>query len=125
MQLISDAIRNGDKHKETFEMANFWILDKSVLHKLFKVLAPRFENYQTSYTRLVRAPCPYPAQTGEILRSYMPRGILELRGNPYPPIFPADQMQKNKSYIHNVLLSAARQEREYFKRKSNQNSEVD
>jgi large subunit ribosomal protein L17 len=124
--LISDAIRNGEKHKETFDMANHWILDKSVLHKLFKVLVPRFQNYDSSFTRIVRAPTPYPAQTDKVLRSYSARAIIELKGNPYPAIFPADKMHRNKNYIHNVLLTAAR--REQYKdnhKSSSQESEVD
>lgn len=91
-------------------MANYWILDKGVLHKLFKVLVPRFENYSTSYTRMVNAPMPYPAQTGEVLRHYRYRSILELRGHPYPPIFPVDKMHRNRKLIHNVLLSEAKRE---------------
>lgn len=31
----------GDKHKHTMEMADWWLEDKSLVHKLFKVLVPR------------------------------------------------------------------------------------
>lgn len=108
--MISDAIRHGDKHKETFDMANYWILDKGVLHKLFKVLVPRFENFTTSYSRMINAPQLYPAQTGEVIRHYRFRSILELKGHPYPPIFPNDKMHRNRNYIHNILLSEAKKE---------------
>jgi len=74
--LISEAIRHGDTHKPTMEMADYWIEEKQLIHKLFKVLVPRFNDYQTSYTMLYRAPKAYP----EIV---YPRSVLELRGLAY------------------------------------------
>lgn len=120
-QLISDAVRHGDTHKETFDMANYWIMDKGVLHKLFKVLVPRFENFNTSYTRMVNAPMLYPAQTGKVARHYTYRSILELKGHPYPPIFPDDKMFRNRKLIHNVLLSEAK--RDFYIEKKGEASE--
>lgn len=73
-QLISDAIRYGDCHKTTMEMADFWLTEKQLVHKLFKVLVPRYENYTTSYTRMWKASQMYP--TGHFRRS-----VLELKGN--------------------------------------------
>lgn len=55
------------------EMADFWLLEKQLVHKLFKVLAPRFENYTISYTRMYKASRLYP-------EGQYPRSILELRG---------------------------------------------
>ncbi|XP_030767703.1 39S ribosomal protein L17, mitochondrial-like [Sitophilus oryzae] len=78
-RLISDAIRYGDTHRTTMEMADYWLVEKQLVHKLFKVLAPRYENYNISYTRLLRAPRPYPGPEDE-------KAVLELRGNPYPPL---------------------------------------
>ncbi|XP_065075837.1 large ribosomal subunit protein bL17m-like [Ochlerotatus camptorhynchus] len=49
---ISDAIRYGDCHKPTMEMADYWLTEKQLVHKLFKVLAPRFEEYKVSSTRM-------------------------------------------------------------------------
>lgn len=83
------------------ETADFWLLEKQLVHKLFKVLVPRFENYNISYTRMFRAPKDYPGPSFE-------RSVLELRGNPYPPLYP-DQSQ-NRNLIHNVLLDEARKE---------------
>lgn len=43
-RLISDAILNGEKHAHTMEMATWWLAeDKSAIHKLFKVLVPRYK----------------------------------------------------------------------------------
>lgn len=55
------------------EMADYWIEEKQLIHKLFKVLVPRFNDYKTSYTMLYRAPKAYP----DIV---FPRSVLELRG---------------------------------------------
>lgn len=110
--MIADAIRYGDKHKPTMEMADYWLTDKSMIHKLFKVLCPRFENSPVSATRMYKSPREYPVV--DLKRRYNPRGILELRGNPYPPIVP-DQEFRNKLFIHNVLLDAAKKDFHYNK----------
>ena len=36
-RLIAEAIKHGDKHQPTMELADFWINDKQAIHKLFKV----------------------------------------------------------------------------------------
>ena len=37
-RLISEAILHGDKHRETMEVATWWLKDdKAAVHKLFKV----------------------------------------------------------------------------------------
>lgn len=59
-QLISDAIRYGDCHKETMEMADYWLGEKQIVHKLFKVLVPRYKDCPVSYTRMIKAPNQYP-----------------------------------------------------------------
>lgn len=96
------------------EMADYWLLDKTVVHKLFKVLCPRFENSPTAATRMFRAPRQYPCV--DTSQRYRARSILELKGNPYPPVTP-DEYQKNRNLIHNVLLDEAK--REYNKDKFN------
>jgi large subunit ribosomal protein L17 len=55
------------------KMADFWLLEKQLVHKLFKVLVPRYENFNISYTRLLPAPKPYPGD-------YFKKSVLELRG---------------------------------------------
>ncbi|KAJ4431685.1 large ribosomal subunit protein bL17m [Periplaneta americana] len=100
-RLISDAVRYGDCHRATMEMADYWLLEKQLVHKLFKVLVPRFENIPVSYTRMYRAPQHYPGH-------YNKRAVLELRGNPYPPLLP--DTSSNRHLIHNVLLEEARRE---------------
>lgn len=100
-RLISDAIRYGDCHRATMELADYWLLEKQLVHKLFKVLVPRFENCPVSYTRMYRAPRPCPGPKFK-------RAVLELRGNPYPSLLP--DTTANRNLIHNVLLDEARKE---------------
>lgn len=80
-------------------MADYWLVEKQLVHKLFKVLVPRFQNYNVAFTKLYKAPKPYPGKHYE-------RAVLELRGNPYPPLKP--DTQQNRNLIHNVLLDEAK-----------------
>uniref|UniRef100_A0A8D8V5M2 Large ribosomal subunit protein bL17m n=1 Tax=Cacopsylla melanoneura TaxID=428564 RepID=A0A8D8V5M2_9HEMI len=104
-RLISDAIRHGDTHQETMEMADYWIEEKNLVHKLFKVLVPRFQNTSTSYTRSLNAPIPHA--TPESSLPYF-RSVIELRGNPFPPLVP--NPVDNRLLIQNVLLDEAKKE---------------
>lgn len=98
-RLISDAIRYGDCHRPTMEMADFWLIEKPLVHKLFKVLVPRYETCPLSYTRMWKAPREYPG-------SYRLRAVLELRGNPFPSL--EQQKSSRRNLLHNVLLDEAR-----------------
>lgn len=101
-----EAVQHGDKHAPTMELANWWLTDKSLVHKLFKVLVPRFQDMSTSYTRLLQA--PRPMNTGAA-RIYQQRYVLELRGHPFPSLFYSNTTP-NRGLISNVLLSEARKE---------------
>lgn len=81
------------------EMADYWLTEKQCIHKLFKVLVPRYENYTIAFTRMFNAPHPYPSDGYK-------KAILELRGNPYPSLLP--DMQTNRNLIHNILLDEAK-----------------
>lgn len=72
--MISEAIRHGDTHKPTMDAATFWLKEKGLVHKLFKVLVPRYENYQSAYTSLFKAPLAYP-------RTFRAVSVLELKGS--------------------------------------------
>lgn len=98
-RLISDAIRYGDAHKPTMDMASFWLLEKQLVHKLFKVLVPRLDNCQTSYTRMYKAPREYPGNG-------LHRTLLEIRGNPFPAV--NNHQTNRKNLLHNVLLEEAK-----------------
>lgn len=81
------------------DVANYWLTEKQLIHKLFKVLAPRYENYNVSYTRLISVPRPYPGEKHL-------KAVLELKGNPYPSLLP--DTSTNRNMIHNVLLDEAK-----------------
>ncbi|KAG6440992.1 39S ribosomal protein L17, mitochondrial [Manduca sexta] len=98
-RLISEAIRHGDCHTPTMKMADFWLLEKELVHKLFKVLVPRFENSNVSFTKMYKAPKPQYSRNLE-------KAVLELRGNPYPDLF--TKQPNNRLWIQNVLLEAAK-----------------
>lgn len=79
--LIQRAQRFGDRHKETMELADYWLLEKDLIHKLFKVLAPRYSNFPTAYTNMHLLPRVFPGRGWQV-------GCLELKGNPWPPVKP-------------------------------------
>ncbi|XP_066950406.1 large ribosomal subunit protein bL17m [Macrobrachium rosenbergii] len=100
-RLISDAIKYGDRHRPTMEMASYWLEEKQLVHKLFKVLVPRFKDSQTAYTKMHKAPKEYPGY-------HFDRVVLELRGNPFPPL--ENKPVSTRNWINNVLLEEARRE---------------
>jgi len=103
-RLIYLAIKNGDKHKHTMEMADYWLLEKDLIHKLFKVLVPRFQNSHSSFTQLHKKAIEYPHTSGD----GKSQAVLELKGNPYPPVNP--HKRDTKFLLSNILLSAARKD---------------
>ncbi|XP_065301936.1 large ribosomal subunit protein bL17m [Dermacentor albipictus] len=110
-RLISEAIRYGDCHTRTMELADYWIKEKQLVHKLFKVLAPRFATYEGSYTRLHILPTPFndKFESKEPGPYYKYNWVaLELKGNPYPPM--PGMVAPNPHFLPNVLLSEARKE---------------
>lgn len=56
------------------EMADYWLNEKQLIHKLFKVLAPRYESHTSSYTKMLLGPREYPGY-------HAGTAILELKGN--------------------------------------------
>ncbi|NXH16650.1 RM17 protein, partial [Bucco capensis] len=69
----------GDTNEYAMRMANFWLTEKDLIHKLFKVLAPRFQPHPGSYTRLLQIP-----NRDGLDRAKM--AVIELKGNPLPPL---------------------------------------
>ncbi|XP_005097769.1 39S ribosomal protein L17, mitochondrial [Aplysia californica] len=110
-RLIHLAVRNGDQHKPTMELADYWLLEKDLVHKLFKVLVPRYRNQTSSFTDLHKQAVEYPGHGN-------PNGVLELRGNPWPPVAP--RRRDTKFLLSNVLLAAARKDFYESKRQQKQ-----
>merc|ERR1712111_104432 len=94
------------------ELADWWLEDKSAIHKLFKVIVPRMESQPFSYTRLFYSPTQASANAegqDPYMRMYRQKVVVELVGHPFPPLYYSN-MDPNKKMIHNVLLSEARRE---------------
>ncbi|NXE52793.1 RM17 protein, partial [Casuarius casuarius] len=77
-QLI-DYAKRGDTDEQAMRMADFWLTEKDLIHKLFKVLAPRFQPHAGKYTRLLQIP-----NRDSLDRAKM--AVIELKGNPFPPL---------------------------------------
>lgn len=83
-------------------MASFWLTEKDLIPKLFKVLAPRFETQSKDYTRIARLP-----NRQNLDRAKM--AVLEYKGNPFPPLYPVKK--ENELTLINQLLKGYREER--------------
>ncbi|XP_074652727.1 large ribosomal subunit protein bL17m-like [Tubulanus polymorphus] len=105
-RLISLAVKYGDRHKPTMEMVDHWVLEKDLIHKLFKVLVPRYENYSESFCNVYSLPRDLPGTQTQW-------AILELKGNPWPPVLPKQRNFTNS--LTNVLLNAAK--KDYYEQK--------
>lgn len=115
-RLIVEAMRNGDRHRPTMDLANFWLIDKSLIHKLFKELVLRYQDYSSAFTAMHLLGMDYSyynktiTEVKEGPRFCEPkRGevVLELRENGLPPII---RPKLNKSgLLTNVLLASAKE----------------
>lgn len=114
-RLIIEAMRNGDRHKPTMELANFWLKENNLIHKLFKVFVPRYSEYNTAFTALHMLGKDYDAYSRTFVKGapyFQRRGeaVLEMRGNSLPPII---RRTVNKSgSLTNLLIEGARRHHE-------------
>ena len=111
-RLIQEAITHGDTHVPTMHMVDWWLQDKSAIHKLFKVLVPRLKDNPHSFTRLFNSPMQASANMHGALptsKSYRDKVVVELVGHPFPRLNYSNT-EPNKKMIHNVLLGEARRE---------------
>uniref|UniRef100_A0A8C6TG11 Large ribosomal subunit protein bL17m n=1 Tax=Neogobius melanostomus TaxID=47308 RepID=A0A8C6TG11_9GOBI len=98
---LIDYAKKGDTDEKAMKMASFWLTEKDLVPKLFKVLAPRFETQTNGYTRFARIP-----NRENLDRAKM--AVLEYKGNPFPPLFPAKK--DNKLTLINQLLKGYRED---------------
>lgn len=99
---LIDYAKKGDLDEKAMKMADFWLTEKDLIPKLFKVLAPRFENQKFGYTRLAQIP-----KKENLDRSKM--AVIEYKGNPFPPLFPAKK--DNEFTLINQLLKGYREDK--------------
>ncbi|XP_035528812.1 39S ribosomal protein L17, mitochondrial [Morone saxatilis] len=100
---LIDYAKKGDTDEKAMKMADFWLTEKDLVPKLFKVLAPRFEPHSNSYTRMERIP-----NRQNLDRAKM--AVLEYKGNPFPPL--CSVKKDNELTLINQLLKGYREERE-------------
>lgn len=80
----------------------FFPKEKDLIPKLFRVLAPRFENQSGGYTLMARIP-----NRENLDRAAM--AVLEYKGNPFPPLFPVKRTHELN--LVNQLLKGYREEK--------------
>lgn len=113
-RLIVEAMRYGDKHRPTMDLANYWLRDKSLIHKLFKEFVPRYEGYCSAFTAIHMLGRDYSAygMTMTELKDFHAtkkgRGdaVLEMRGNQLPAI--VKPKITREGLLTNILIDGAR-----------------
>ncbi|XP_072249998.1 large ribosomal subunit protein bL17m [Leuresthes tenuis] len=99
---LVDYAKKGDTDEKAMKMACFWLTEKDLVPKLFKVIAPRFESQPGGYTRMARIP-----NRNNLDRAKM--AVLEYKGNPFPSLYPV--RKENELTLINQLLKGFREER--------------
>lgn len=115
-RIIVEAMKHGDRHRPTMDLANFWLRDKSMIHKLFKVFVPRYKDYSSAFTavHLLGGNYDVGALTYTERQSFkghfykMGEACLEMRGNPLPPVIKPRLDRPN--LLTNLLIDGAREE---------------
>jgi len=124
-RLLQLAIERGTDDECTMEMCNWWVMEKDLIHKLFEVYVPRFEHHPAPYTRLFRLPTQRMMthkNRGHEFWKEVPMSVLELKGNPFPPVIAKPENHANS--LLNVLLreEAKRRRKEGQSSDSQQNT---
>ncbi|XP_032853249.2 39S ribosomal protein L17, mitochondrial [Tyto alba] len=98
---LIDYAKLGDTNERAMHMANFWLTEKDLIHKLFKVLAPRYQLHSGNYTRLLQIP-----NRDGLDRAKM--AVIEFKGNPLPPLIRPNC--NNEKTLINQLLKGYRED---------------
>ncbi len=76
-------------------MADYWLLEKDLVPKLFKEFVPRYENKIGPYTLVHKLSTDYPGKG-------IKKIVLELKDNPFPPVKSSERDFSNS--LTNILL---------------------
>ncbi|MFH4978423.1 hypothetical protein AB6A40_005132 [Gnathostoma spinigerum] len=90
------------------EMLEWWLMESDLHEKLYNVLVPRFRDLQGPFTSIYRLPdqrLPLAIDNRRELWRRYKIGILEIKGNPYPPVVP--EPEDYSGNLLNVLLKNA------------------
>nr|AAG38872.1 brain Na++/Ca++ exchanger-associated protein [Rattus norvegicus] len=94
---LIDYGKLGDTNERAMRIADFWLTEKDLIPKLFKVLAPRFPKGQNcNYTRMLQIP-----NRKEQDRAKM--AVIEYKGNCLPPL-PLPHRDSNLTLLNQLLL---------------------
>lgn len=93
---LIDYGKLGDTNERAMRMADFWLTEKDLIPKLFKVLAPRFQGQNGNYTRMLQIP-----NRKEQDRAKM--AVIEYKGNYLPPL-PLPHRDSNLTLLNQLLL---------------------
>ncbi|KAM9294700.1 large ribosomal subunit protein bL17m [Gastrophryne carolinensis] len=93
---IIDYGKCGDTDVKAMKMADFWLTEKDLIHKLFKVLVPRFSSHSSNYTSMYQIP-----NSENLDRAKM--AVIEYKGNPLPPL-PVPRRDNEKTLLNQLLL---------------------
>jgi len=83
------------------EMADYWLLEKDLIPKLFQVIVPRYADKIGPYTLIHKLPVKYP---GKGTKSIM----MELKNNALPPVAMCSSQQDYTNSLTNVLINSMR-----------------
>lgn len=92
------------------EMADYWILEKDLVPKLFQVIVPRYSSTLGPYTQVHKLPVDYQSRFGT------KKICMELKNNALPPIRSPGATHDFSNSLTNILISSLKQD---FKFKSN------
>ncbi|XP_062984464.1 large ribosomal subunit protein bL17m [Elgaria multicarinata webbii] len=92
---LIDYAKRGDSDPRAMRMADFWLTEKDLIHKLFKVLVPRFQAHTGHYTRMQQIP-----NRENLDRAKM--AVIEYKGNPLPPL-PLPHRDSDKTLVNQLL----------------------
>ncbi|CAJ0579667.1 unnamed protein product, partial [Mesorhabditis spiculigera] len=109
-RLIQLAVNDGQRDEYTNRMMDWWLLEKDLVEKMYKVIVPRFKEAEGPYTSLFRLPDQLLTQR---LRGGRPHwkhyqiGVLEIDGNPFPPIKQND-VARSDPFVETLIEKALR-----------------
>lgn len=98
---LIDYAKRGDGDETAMKIADYWLTEKDLVPKLFKVLAPRFRSMEGGYVTVHQIPNRTNTDRARM-------AVMELAGNPYPPL--VTRRRDSDSTLLNVLLRGYRLE---------------
>uniref|UniRef100_A0A8C5W975 Large ribosomal subunit protein bL17m n=1 Tax=Leptobrachium leishanense TaxID=445787 RepID=A0A8C5W975_9ANUR len=93
---IIDYGKRGDTDEKAMKMADFWLTEKDLIHKLFKTLVPRFGSRPCNYTNIYQVPHRERQDCAKM-------AVIEFKENPFPPLI-VPKRDSDKTLLNQLLL---------------------